>query len=252
MALSTALHCIVASGIWPVHTGTPSRTLLSLVEMALMLALLANGWAIALGLRQRAALGSAAAKAALPIAWAGVAALAICIVGDGINRNFSQQFYRYDAVVEHSYLADSVWAFLPGYGLWIYLFALATRKRIAARWQALSLIAAGAIAAASFWQMKLPGTSDYVLLMTGSYAVVISGMAVAGAWLLLAYGRPAIWVALGALLATIADALIGQFWLYGSGHYPLIASANWVVYFASQALVQRLPLLLEQQAPKTA
>ena len=54
-------------------------------------------------------------------------------------------------------------------------------------------------------------------------------------------------VACGLVLATLADAVIGQFWLFGrggQGWFPAVRDVNWVLYIGSQALVIHLPRLL--------
>ena len=51
------------------------------------------------------------------------------------------------------------------------------------------------------------------------------------------------------MLAMIADALIGKFWIFGAngqGYFPLISHLNWIIYFGSQALIQQLPIALLQ------
>jgi hypothetical protein len=52
------------------------------------------------------------------------------------------------------------------------------------------------------------------------------------------------WVAAGLVLAAVADAVIGQFWLYGhagQGFFPAVRDVNWVIYIGSQSLVIHLP-----------
>ena len=80
-------------------------------------------------------------------------------------------------------------------------------------------------------------------MMTGTYAMLIPLMLLAAVVLLRAYGWQRMkWVAIGAALATVADARIGNFWIYGEGYYPQIRAINWIIYFLSQALIHRLPL----------
>ena len=59
-----------------------------------------------------------------------------------------------------------------------------------------------------------------------------------------------IWcAALGLVLAMVADAIIGKFWIFGNegqGYFPLVSHINWIIYFASQALIQQLPIGLLQ------
>lgn len=226
----------------PVGRGEPGKTAFAVAEMGLLALLLGNGWRIRQWLRTQP--DTSRHQLPVQVATLTLSALALCTLGDAVNRNFSQSYFAYDTVVEHSYLADSVWFFLPGYALFIRAAWRATRGRIP-RWLPGASLALAALAgAASFAGLYLPGTSPYVLTMTGSYAVLITLMVPAGLWIALAFGRPAWPVAAGAVLATVADALIGQFWLYGHGFYPAIAYLNFIVYFLSQALVQQLPLVL--------
>jgi len=216
---------------------------LGIAEMALMLALLYNGWRI----RQHVCASTADAPAVRAANW-GLVSLGLCVLGDLVNRNFGGQRYAYDQVIEHSYLADSVWFFLPGYLLWVALAWQTSAPRVSLRIRWVTLLLAGFAGLISWGMLVLPGTHAYIMWITGAYSLVITAMAAAGGWLAMAHGR-AVWpVAVGAVLAAVADALIAQFWLFGHGHYPGIAHLNFVVYFASQALLQQLPLVLAQPA----
>ncbi|MDP2307092.1 MAG: hypothetical protein Q8P18_13795 [Pseudomonadota bacterium] len=245
VGLCVALQGAAWGGWVRVPAAGPGRTLFSLVEMALLAALLWNGWRIRSWVR---ALPGVDARARV-VSTLVFASLVLCVLGDAVNRNFGASHYAYDTVIEHSYLADSVWFFLPGYALFIVAAWRACRDRVgsAVRWGSLGV---GALAgAATFGSIVLPGTSPYVVAMTGSYSVLISLMVPVALWIVLAFGRPASAVAAGAVLATVADALIGQFWLFGHGHHPGIAYLNFIVYFASQALIQRFPLVVSAGDP---
>ncbi len=210
---------------------------LGVIEMLLLVALLANGWRI----RQWILAHRPAHAALATLVWL---SLALCVLGDLVNRNFAQQFFRHEAVIEHSYLVDSVWFFFPGYALWLVAAWLATRARVPAWLQAGSLAVGVLAGVATFQSLALPGMSAYSTALTAAYTVLISLMAVAALWVAIALGRAGVAVAVGAVLATVADALIGQYWLFGSGYYPGIAYLNFAVYFLSQALVQQLPLVV--------
>lgn len=231
------------TGWLPAANGSTGKTVLALAEMGLLLLLLWNGWRI----RDWAASVPRHGKLHVQVANLVFASLALCILGDLVNRNFPQTFYAHDSVIEHSYLVDSVWFFFPGYALFLVAAWKATSPQVPGllRWPL--LVIAAVAAATSFAGLVLPGCSPYVVLMTGGYAVLIALMVPAAVWIAVALGRPAWPVAAGAALATIADALIGHFWLFGRGHYPDIAYLNFVVYFLSQVLVQQLPVVLAQQ-----
>jgi len=238
---------IVATQLLAWHLGIvdgAAKWALAGIEMVALLALLWNGWRIR---RYLAGQGPAASqqRAATLVFWS----LAVCILGDLVNRNLPPRFFSYDSVIEHSYLADSVWFFFPGYALFIAAAWLASRDRVAAIWRIPALLIVALAGLLSFFDLVLPGTSTYIQIMTGAYTMLISMMVAAGLWILLAFGKRSWPVALGAVLATVADALIGHFWLFGTGWYPAIAFINFIVYFLSQALIQQLPLIM---APETA
>jgi hypothetical protein len=45
----------------------------------------------------------------------------------------------------------------------------------------------------------------------------------------------------------LADWLIATFWIHGTG-YPTVEHANWIIYFASLAMIGRLPFLVSDAA----
>lgn len=251
VVLVTLVQVAAWTGLFPVSTGSPNKTVLGIAEMLLIAALVWNGWRIR---QQVARLVLPAERSARlgTVATLTLASLAICSLGDLVNRNFSQTFFTHDTVIEHSYLADSVWFFFPGYALFVLTAWYVTRDRVALWLRTASLAVAAGAGLASFAGLVLPGTSPYVAVLTGSYAVLISLMVPVALWLVLAFGRRLWPVALGAALATAADTLIGQFWLFGEGFYPGVAYLNLVVYFLSQALLQQLPLYLATAAREPA
>lgn len=212
-----------------------AATYLGIAEMALMLGLLWNGWRI-----QQRMSATSSPQAKLAARW-GLASLTLCSLGDLINRNFWQRSYTYDVVIEHSYLADSVWCFLPGYLIWVCLAWRVSTPAVSTKNKLAMLAVAGLTGLGSWYNLHLHGTNAYILGMTSAYSLVITAMVPAGIWLLMAFGWRAKHVAMGAVLAALADALIAQFWLFGNGHYPGIAHLNFVVYMTSQALIQQLP-----------
>ena len=233
---------IVATQLLAWHLGIvdgAAKWTLAGIEMAVLLALLWNGWRI-----RRYLVGQGAAPNQQHVATLAFWSLAICTLGDLVNRNLPPRYFSYDSVIEHSYLADSVWFFFPGYALFIAAAWLASRDRVAAIWRIPALVVVALAGLISFFDLVLPDTATYIRIMTGAYTMLISMMVPAGLWILLAFGKRSWPVALGAVLATVADALIGHFWLFGSGWYPAIAFINFIVYFLSQALIQQLPLIM--------
>lgn len=242
-ALLLLLMTILQLAAWmsgPAAVSGPGKTWLGLAEMALMLALAWNGWRIRDHLQISPPLRRIASLT--------LASLAVCLLGDLVNRNFGGARFSHDNVIEHSYLVDSIVFFFPGYLLFIVAAWLATRDRVSLTLRTGSLVIAATAGALSFAGLVLPGASPYVVAMTASYTLLISMVSATALWLLRGFGV-ALWpVALGALLATVADAIIGHFWLFGKGFYPAAAYINMIVYFLSQALLQQLPLQLSTVA----
>lgn len=245
VGLSTFMEIAVLVGLFPCRG---SQTL-ELLEMALMFGLLVNAWQIRAWVKIK---GSFVAQRS-STADLTLLSLLLCCGGDLVNRNLHHSFYAYDNVIEHSYLVGSVWFFLPGYGLFIYTVWTVCKNSLSAfaisflKWPLLTLT--GGIGTLTYAKMvyALPVTpSWYVLAVTGVYSVVITLMIPAAVWIYCAFGSLGRYVAIGAILATIADVVIGQFWLFAvpsAGFYPEIASVNWILYFLSQALIQQIPLV---------
>ena len=94
--------------------------------------------------------------------------------------------------------------------------------------------------------------NPYVSLAILAYTLVLSVMAGSTLWLWRRHGgRRARLVIIGVLLAPIADALIANFWIY-SDHFPEIEHLNWILYYASLAMIQTLPMLEATAADETA
>jgi len=86
-----------------------------------------------------------------------------------------------------------------------------------------------------------------------AYSSIITLTGITAWWILRALGwRHAIGVALGAILATVADAIIGHFWIVQDTAYPTVRYLNWVIYFASQAMIQPLALAMALKPQVTA
>ena len=178
------------------------------------------------------------------------AALMLCTVGDVINFNLSQHYHRYTTLIKHDYLVDSILFFAPGYSLLFLACVLAYKRQqaISRLKSACFIIVVLVVSATSLASMYLDGAGIPILAMTGFYSVVVTAVALMGLVLVAAYGgfyapKPIMWVSLGLLLAALADAIIGTFWIYGNqgqGFYPQVRYINWFVYISSQSLVIHL------------
>lgn len=178
------------------------------------------------------------------------AALMLCTVGDVINFNLSQHYHRYATLIKHDYLIDSILFFAPGYSLLFLACVLAYKRQqaISQFKSVLFMVVVLVISATSLATMYLDGAGIPILAMTGVYSVVVTSVGLMGLVLVVTYGgfyapKPIIWVSLGLLLAALADAIIGAFWIYGNqgqGFYPQVRYINWFVYISSQCLVIHL------------
>ena len=229
-------------GLWSVVGD--QRPVILLVEGGLLLVLLLTSLAIRRWVYQQTA-----DRSCRTVAWLSVLSIVLCIAGDLVNFNLPQTLYRHDGIVRHDYLADSVWFFAPGYLLLLAAVTLTTHRKLKAGTPVLVYLAAALFGGISFASMHLENTGWYVSAITGSYAVFITVVGASGIVLILAFGgRHAplgVWlVGAGLLLAAMADAVIGQFWLYGNageGFYPAARYVNWSLYIGSQCLVIHLP-----------
>ncbi|KAF7781355.1 hypothetical protein PRUB_b0545 [Pseudoalteromonas rubra] len=184
-----------------------------------------------------------------------VFSLLFCLAGDIVNFNLAQHYFQHGAVIKHDYLADSVWFFMPGYLLlFLACWCLLGYSGTQVVYFIIAMLITSLLALFSYLNMHLPGSGWYVTLLTGGYALVIAQAALLGLCLLIssriAKTQRTI-LALGMILATVADALIGQFWLFGNegqGYYPQIRAINWAIYITSQAIVIHLPLVAITQA----
>lgn len=252
--LATAMSVVALTGVWGIDGAAVERLQFGAAELLLIALLLVNGFAI-----KRWVFAQTNDLLARQLAWLCLLSLMLCVAGDVVNRNFAQLFYQHGVVVKHDYLVDSVWFFAPGYSLLLLaVWRAAREKAVSNRFMRNTAMVGGVIAALSFLNMADFAAGEYVLGITGSYAVLITVVGVSSLWLLKAYGAisgPAAirWVALGLALAAIADSLIGSLWIYGNdgeGYFPVISHINWIVYFASQALVQQLPVAVARETIK--
>lgn len=229
-------------GFWSVDG--PERDYVLAVEGLLLLALLGN----AIGVK-RWVYRQSERPLHRQVALLSVASLVLCMGGDLVNFNLPETYYRHGQVVKHDYLADSVWFFAPGY----LLLLIATLKVAFANglsgYVAITLLSvAGLFGGIAINAMHLPGTGDYVSVITGFYGVFITVVGASGLALLVSFGQArwtpsVVLLSVGVLLAALADSVIGQFWIYGNqgeGFYPAARYINWSLYIGSQCLVIHL------------
>lgn len=227
------------AGYWSI-TGN-ERFVILLIESAVLIALLVNSYAIKNWVYRHSTETSHRV-----CAWLTLFALALCVCGDVVNFNLPQTYYRYGGIVKHDYLADSVTFFAPGYALFLTIacwFAISSgiKPKVLLIW----IIIASLVGAASFISMHLPDTGSHVSIVTGSYAVLITLVGASGFILITALRnsvkKRGVWlVAIGLVLAAVADGVIGQFWIYGNGgegFFPAAKYVNWSLYIGSQCLL---------------
>lgn len=238
--ISLLLPCCALTGLFVVDS-VEKKMWYGIAEMILILLLFLNGALIWLHLKSQAR----SAWIATVARWCFLS-LAFCVLGDLVNRNFLELYYQHGSNVEHTYLADSVWFFFPGYLCFVYAAYLVGRQNnVSIAFMLMTAVISSVVGVLSFLDLYKEGAGFYVAGMTGFYGSFIPLTCAAAIWLVKSYGFPSMkWVALGAVLATVADAIIGNFWLYRDGYYPAVSYVNWMIYFTSQALIQQLPIKL--------
>jgi hypothetical protein len=232
-------------GVFSIVQTSQERIIFSVIELVTMLLVIINSVAIMRFIAQQNN------PLAYSISRLCLFSLLLCFLGDVVNRNFLQLFYQYDEIVKHSYLTDSVIFFFPGY---LIITAAITRlsiiKGLSKRFIAISALLAAIVALFTYNDMHIANTSITLTIITASYSVLVSILAISAIWLLKAlWWRRVpirIWLAaLGVILAMVADAVIGQFWIFGDdgqGYFPIVSHVNWIIYIGSQLLIQQLPL----------
>ena len=238
-ALQVASLAALGTGLGRLDAGTVGRHLFSTVEMALVAALVWQGVRIVAWARESGAPPLVARAARLCLG-----SLVLCALGDLVNRNYLGEAFRWDDVIRHSYLVTSIVWFLPGYAVVVAANRIVTRGAVPARAAAATGVVAGLVGvvvfASGFDAEVATGASALIL----AYSVTLAVLAGSVLWLGRAFGwRASAVVVVGCLLAPVADALIANLWLYRD-HFPAIEHVNWIVYFASLAMIQRLPFLV--------
>ncbi len=229
-------------GFWSV-TGEERLIILS-IEGAVLIALLVNCYAIKNWVYRHSNKVSHRF-----LAWLTLVSLILCLCGDVVNFNLPLNYYQYGGIVKHDYLADSVSFFAPGYLLFLVVACcIALENGFKPTRLFTLLVIASLIGAASFFSMHLPGTGSHVSTVTGAYAILITLVGMSGLILFISLRKSpkkiAVWFVSGGLvLATIADGVIGQFWIYGNngaGYFPVAKYVNWSLYIGSQCLLVHL------------
>ncbi|MEJ6472841.1 hypothetical protein [Pseudoalteromonas piscicida] len=186
-------------------------------------------------------------------------ALLLCTCGDIVNFNLFEQYYRQDPKIKHDYLIDSIWFFALGYGLLLWLLIRFLRRSFSLNSKHVLVIAlvSAVLSFISYQLMYLPGISKYSLLLSALYSLLVTLLGVFGLWLLVQNIKSGIKVnyalACGFILAMLADAIIGQFWLFangGAGYFPLARHVNWLFYIASQSLLLLFPVAMVKTLPE--
>lgn len=236
---------------WPLEENNVNRYWFGILELATMMLLIINALFITYSVSH---FNNSQAS---HISRLCLYSLIFCFFGDIVNRNFSQHFYQYDEIIKHSYLVDSIFFFGPGYLiLFIAVTQLVLTRGIKTKFITVTTIIAMLISVITYIDMYISDTSIVLTIITGGYALLITALATSGIWLLKSFNglkSPRyIWIVfIGLLLAMLADAIIGAFWIFGNnglGYFPLVSHVNWFIYIASQAFIQQLPrAIIESQ-----
>lgn len=236
VVVSTLLQIAALCVPWLLASGSLGRHLFSTIEMLLVLLLIGVSLRIHRWSRGQAQTVREAATLSL-------ASLLFCAGGDFINRNYFGDYYQWDAVIRHSYLIEAIAFFFPGYLLVLVANWRLTRADVGAGLRLLTVLGALLLGTLAFLSSYRSDVNPLVSLAILAYTLLLSVMAGSTLWLWRRHGwARARFVIIGVLLAPIADALIANFWIY-SDHFPAIEHINWILYYASLALIQTLPML---------
>lgn len=233
-------------GFWSIEGH--ERDIILTIESVVLIALLINSLMI-----KRWVVANTNDRAFIKIAWLSFLAIFFCLLGDVTNFNLPEIFYRYKSVIKHDYLVDSIYFFLPGYTLLLLAgfraIELNTKDKRFIRYP---VVAGSVLGMLSMFMMHLPNTDWFITISTAIYAMLIGVVGFTGLAFILSFGglkasKSELLVGVGFILAAVADAIIGNFWIYGNqgeGFYPQVRYFNWMVYIASQCMVIHLPHLL--------
>jgi hypothetical protein len=246
VTVSTLIQCVALLGIFPIGADTVGRHVFSTVEMALVVLLLIQGWRI-----KAWTLRTGQDVLTQNIANLCFYSLVLCGIGDLVNRNYLEQYYQWDSIIKHSYLIMAIWFFFPGYLLIVVAHWQISRHRVSGRFAIITMLVTLAFAVPAFLSNYDPRVSTYASSCIFVYTLLLAVLAGSVLWVIKAYGwATSCIVGIGALLAPVADALIGNFWIYRD-HFPVIEHVNWIIYFTSLAMIQQMPFMLAQSRQAT-
>lgn len=180
------------------------------------------------------------------------AALILSVLGDIVNLNLSESYYRHGEYIKHDYLVDSIWFFMPAYLCYCVAFGVWLRHQgVRQKALVLSCLVAGSVGLVSYLGMFNLNAGSYVVSLSALYSMVIA-LPLAFAFGVLRWAKSfsrfsRVLLATGLLLATLADAVIGQFWLFTDDveqFYPAVREWNWLLYCTSQVILTFLPVLI--------
>ncbi len=244
VTLSTLLQCVALLGVLPIAPGSLGRHVYSTVELLLVAGLLYQGWRI-----RQWAVASGQGALVRQIARLCFCSLLLCGLGDIVNRNYLERYYPWDEVIKHGYLVQSILFFFPGYALVVVANWRLGAPHVHPRtvvWGTLAALGLGALAFFGSYDPRVNALASAAML---AYTLLHAVLVLSVVWVVRACGWAASsLVAMGVLLAAVADALIGHFWIF-SDHFPVIEHVNWIVYFASLAMIQQLPFLAARAHP---
>lgn len=238
VTLSTLIQGIALLGVLPIAAGTIGRHVFSSVEMVLVVLLLIQGWKIRQWSVATGQDGLVQSTASLCFY-----ALLLCAMGDFVNRNYFEQYYQWDTVIKHSYLIQAIGFFFPGYLLTLIASWQISRTGVSGRFVGITILLMLGVGFVAYLTNHDPRISTYASSAILLYTLLLAVLAGAALWVIKRYG----WVAsstvvIGMLLVPVADALIGNFWIYRD-YFPTIEHVNWIVYFTSLAMIQQMPFL---------
>ncbi len=244
VTLSTLLQCLALLGVLPIASGSLGRHVYSTVELLLVAGLLYQGWRI-----WQWAVASGQGALVQQVARLCFYSLLLCGLGDIVNRNYFERYYQWDEVIRHGYLIQSIVFFFPGYALVLVANWRLGAPHVRQRTVVLGTLAALGVGALAFFGSYDPRVNALASAAMLAYTLLHAVLVVSVVWVVRACGWSASsLVAIGVFLAAVADALIGHFWIF-SDHFPVIEHVNWIVYFASLALIQQLPFLAARAHP---
>lgn len=237
LAVSLVIQCLALLDLFPISANSIGRHIFSTVEMSLVVFLIWQSYQTIRWSRSQTTLVQKTAKLCFY-------SVILCGTGDFINRNYFESYYQFDQVLKHSYLMLAGLVFLPGYLLILKANIDLTKTHISKSFFRASIFM-GLIAGCGTYAINHNGAmrlfSNSMILF---YGIAVSILAISTVWLIKTYGWLASHVVvIGIILGpTIADAIIGNFWIYRD-YFPRVEHINWLVYFTSLAMTQYLPIL---------